>query len=128
MENNLSTEVPVIPDDSLDPIIERNSVNVESVLMISESKKPTTEGISTKTIEEKPRRATPILATSPLPPQPGPTVSIEGNQLSQPDDAAAERSKSAGFDFDERHTNFRVIVSPKTDYVKTTHKGIYIYS
>ncbi|XP_031788477.1 uncharacterized protein LOC100677904 isoform X2 [Nasonia vitripennis] len=118
--SRVTEQVPVIPDDNLDPIIERNSVNVEPAMLPESKKPPTTEGISTKTIEEKPRRTTPVLATSPLPPQPGPTVSIEGNQLSQPDDA--ERSKSAGFDFDERHTNFRVIVSPKTEYVKNTHK------
>ncbi|XP_011497799.1 PREDICTED: uncharacterized protein LOC105362145 [Ceratosolen solmsi marchali] len=72
----------------------------------------TTEGLSTKTIEEGPKVQRP---TSPLPPK---STSIEGNQLSQPDTA-----RKTNFNFDDHQTNFRVIVSPKTDYVKTTHKG-----
>jgi hypothetical protein len=78
---------------------------------------PTTEGLSTKTMEERPMSQRP---TSPLIPK---STSIEGNQLSQPDAA-----KKTNFDFDERQSNFRVIVSPKTDYVKTTHKGFTLYT
>ena len=51
------------------------------------------------------------------------TTLLEGNQLSLPETSGAGGVKKTEFDFDDRHANFRVIVSPKTDYVKTTHKG-----
>lgn len=81
--------------------------------------------LSTKTIEALPT----VQSTSPLPRA---TLHVEGNQLSQPDDdddvddsenMLMTAKKKNGYEFDERHTNFRVIVSPKNDYVKTMHKG-----
>ncbi|XP_014206491.1 multiple epidermal growth factor-like domains protein 10 [Copidosoma floridanum] len=98
----------------------------EAVLPRGEQRGPgdglrSTVGLSLGVVEGQPvtqRPTTPLRRSTK---QPGITTT-DGNQFSrkQPTDAGAAAKKSIGFDFDEARSNFRVIVSPKTEYVKNT--------
>ncbi|XP_058791245.1 uncharacterized protein LOC131664288 [Phymastichus coffea] len=121
-----------IIDFDKEAILSRVTENESETMAVLEEQRPilsssssNSSPLSTKTIEQQPT----VRSTSPLPRA---TLHIEGNQLSQPDDddevddtenMLMTKKKNGEFEFGERHTNFRVSVSPKNDYVKNTHKG-----
>ena len=51
-------------------------------------------------------------------------IDAEGKQLSRPQSPTVKELPN---ELIEEHNNFRVVVSPKTDYVKTASKGSFFF-